>query len=219
MSKVSEYYDNFLEYLKHDHERENPRHIHIKQRINQLVHPGWTVLDFGCGTGITTKHIAQKAESVIGIDISPKLIEFAQGNSYAPNINYVCGDIANSEIDLSQKSFDIIFMNDVFEHLPRVKIDEYIEPLVNSLSEEGVIYVNLPYGVYQDFIGTKHKELQQIIDEDYYIEDICKIFTLHGMTPTLINIYGLDVECQYLEIVFSKTANILKYYKSRFNDK
>jgi len=84
--EVRNYYDNFIGHLKYDHTQENPRHIRIKNDLKNIIKEGMKVLDLGCGTGITTKYIAGLGAKVTGVDISPKLIEFARENSNHENI-------------------------------------------------------------------------------------------------------------------------------------
>ncbi|MBN1538176.1 MAG: class I SAM-dependent methyltransferase [Anaerolineales bacterium] len=40
--------------------------------------PEYSVLDFGCGTGIITIELAQYVKSILAIDISKNMIEFGK---------------------------------------------------------------------------------------------------------------------------------------------
>ena len=51
------------------------------------------ILDVGCGEGVYTNFIANEGMSVIGIDLSKKLLEIGK-NSYK-NINFIGSDVFN----------------------------------------------------------------------------------------------------------------------------
>lgn len=82
------------------------------------------VLDIGCGTGEFTKKVAAKSKSVIGIDISPQMIEEAKHRHPSDKIKYVMQDF-----DLMQEDeqYDCIVSIATFHHLslkialPKVK--------------------------------------------------------------------------------------------------
>jgi len=95
---IRNYYNKFLSHLKYDHIRENPRHIKIKKDLSGIIKKDMRVLDLGCGTGITTRYIAELGAKVIGVDLSPKLIEFAKVNSVHENAEYRVGDITTVDI-------------------------------------------------------------------------------------------------------------------------
>jgi SAM-dependent methyltransferase len=51
--------------------------------LTEQVRPGATVLDVGCGTGATTLAAAGKAARVVGVDISPAMIDAARARTDA----------------------------------------------------------------------------------------------------------------------------------------
>lgn len=72
------------------------------------------VLDIGCGTGKYSMSVAQKAESVTGIDLSPKMIEYGREilkKNNVSNVQLICDDW--QEIDLKsvglENAFDLTF--------------------------------------------------------------------------------------------------------------
>lgn len=59
---------------------EAPNHlIHFAVLLRGLnILPGMTVLDFGCGSGYTSRMINQLGCKVISLDVSPTALEYAQ---------------------------------------------------------------------------------------------------------------------------------------------
>jgi SAM-dependent methyltransferase len=73
-----------------------------------------SVLDIGCGNGALAYDLAQKAKSVVGIDIEEKNIVKAKTKFNKPNIKYLSGDATK---DLSGEKFDVIVLSNVLEHI------------------------------------------------------------------------------------------------------
>jgi len=75
------------------------------------------VVDFGCGPGFFTVPLAKVAGKVIGIDVSPRMLERAA--SYASRskvpIEFVRSD--GTDIRLGDDSVDMILLNHVFHEL------------------------------------------------------------------------------------------------------
>lgn len=70
-----------------------------------------TVLDVGCGAGILTKYLAEKCLSVVGIDVSGKMIARAKSEVRYPNVSFSVADF----YDFSG-SYDCIFLFDAYPH-------------------------------------------------------------------------------------------------------
>jgi ubiquinone/menaquinone biosynthesis C-methylase UbiE len=77
-----------------------------------------TVLDVGCGTGLTTLAVVKKCGGqgkFYGIDISPKMIKQAQVNAEAQGFSdcvFIVGDAET--LDYPDNYFDVVFSNSVF---------------------------------------------------------------------------------------------------------
>lgn len=77
------------------------------------------VLEFGCGTGITTLPIAVGAGSVTAVDTSPMMLEQAREKAKsggADNIEFLEGDLSLRE--LKPESFDVVTAFNVLLYLP-----------------------------------------------------------------------------------------------------
>ncbi len=79
----------------------------------KMLEPETKVLDVGCGTGSYARTIAIKCEKVVGVDLSPKMIELAVQKTEKEkvrNIEFHCMDW--HQIDLKEigfnKSFDLV---------------------------------------------------------------------------------------------------------------
>jgi len=208
--EIKEYYDNFLEKLKKDHERPNLRHAYVKGSLKNIIKPEMKVLDIGCGTGITTAFMGSLGATVTGVDISEKLIEFARENSAHPNVNYIVEDV--TKLRLSAHSFDAIIIVDSLEHIPRANIPLFLETVTYHSKPTTMVYLNIPDGRYQGYIKSKYPDKLQIVDEDYDPYSILLMFKSFGLSVCQFSIYGLDAPAQYNEYFFVKHETLETSY-------
>jgi SAM-dependent methyltransferase len=86
----------------------------LKSCLSELrVHPR-AILDFGCGDGATTPLLWQnlQADTAVGIDVSPKSLEFARKNHASEGITY-----AQTTGFAGDGKFDVAYCNGVFHHI------------------------------------------------------------------------------------------------------
>jgi len=93
--------------------------LHLTPRIR--------IADLGAGEGLISQLLANRAESVVCIDNSPKMIEFgselAKKNGFT-NLSYKLGDIEN--VPLPDQSVDLAFLSQALHHAqhPQAAVDE-----------------------------------------------------------------------------------------------
>jgi SAM-dependent methyltransferase len=74
-------------------------------------------LDLGCGIGLLSQKLAQRADRVLGLDIAPAAIEHARRRGAAfENLAFEPGDILNLPSSLDGK-FDLVVVADVLYYL------------------------------------------------------------------------------------------------------
>lgn len=77
---------------------------------------GKTVLDIGCGMGQHARHYADMgAASVLGIDISEKMLAYARAHNSADNIAY--RHMAMEELDAIEGQFDLVTSSLAFDYV------------------------------------------------------------------------------------------------------
>ena len=72
---------------------------------------GMRVLDAGCGTGMMTEELAKRGATVVAADISPRLVEIAQGRlapALRPQVTFRAGDMTDAALG----SFDAVLAMD-----------------------------------------------------------------------------------------------------------
>lgn len=105
------------------------------------ISEGMTVLDVGCGKGVTTELISEivgDTGKVIGIDSNQNAIAAATFNAQSKNISnitYVCSDI--SDLTEKENEFDAILGRRVLMYLPNPKT--ILKELSKLLKPNGIL--------------------------------------------------------------------------------
>jgi 2-polyprenyl-3-methyl-5-hydroxy-6-metoxy-1,4-benzoquinol methylase len=133
------------------------------------------ILDFGCGTGLLSYHLAKEGFNVtsIDLDLDPKkkleaYIEFPK------NINFLEGDILSLKFN---KKFDAIVALDVLEHIPLSDLPTFLKRFDELLLPQGKIIVSGPtenvlYKIGRlfagaDFTGSYHETNIDLIKKEF----------------------------------------------------
>lgn len=146
------------------------RGLHPKHRIMNYhqffvdaVSENDTVLDVGCGNGALTYDVTKKAKNVLGIDMNENNISIAKADYSRENVNYIYG---NALTDLPDKTFDVIILSNVLEH-----IDKRIE-FLRSLKEIAPKFLIRVPMINRSWIDLYKKELglEYRLDKTHFIE-------------------------------------------------
>jgi ubiquinone/menaquinone biosynthesis C-methylase UbiE len=102
--------------------------------MNQIPEQCRHILEIGCGTGEFSRLLAERAEAVLAIDLSPQMIRLAKARSKLyPNINFLCGDVM--PYHLPDNQFDCIATLTTLHHLP---IEIILRKIRKALKPGGV---------------------------------------------------------------------------------
>ena len=176
---------------------------------------GKNILDIGCGMGQHAKQYSDMgAKSVLGIDISEKMLGYAREHFYADNITYrqmVLEDIG----ELNQK-FDLVTSSLVFDYVK--DFDKLMED-VYAIMEDGARFVfsmSHPMataydGQYPRYTRSESGERLYANINNYFVEGQRKITwvvddyelyhrTFSGILNSMIRAGFLIEECQESQI-------------------
>lgn len=132
---------------------------------------GKKVLDLGCGYGWHCKYAVEcGAESVLGIDLSEKMIETAKEKNSDKKIEYsVCG---LDQYDYPENSFDCVVSNLVLHYI--CDLSAIYKNIFKTLKKEGIFLLNIEHpvftsGVNQDWVyGGDGKPRHWPVDNYFY---------------------------------------------------
>lgn len=130
--KTEAYYNQYGSW--YDQERVKGYYELINKQEIELVKNygvGKNVLEIGCGTGIILEEVSKFANSALGIDLSPGMIEKARKK----NLNV---KVANAtKIPFPDNSFDLVYSFKVLAHIPEIK--KVVSEAVRVIKDDGVL--------------------------------------------------------------------------------
>ena len=182
--------------------------------------PKETVADFGCGTGAFTKKLGQFGLKCIGIDISPKSIEYAR-KKY-PNFKFITANIEKT--NLRSNSIDIVIFSGVLHHFQ--DFSATVKEAYRVLRKGGRVFSYDPnrrnpiFWLYRDRKSPIHSR-KGLTDNERLLtaEEIYHVFRRAGFRNVVINaVFGVgfkDVKTgiaklglpvyNFAEMIFDKT--------------
>lgn len=131
-----------------------------------------TVLDLGCGYGWHCKYASEHgAKSILGTDISNKMLTRARQINAAENITYI--QSAMEDLKLEEQSFDIVLSSLAFHYI------QDIQPIFTNihtwLKKEGSFIFSVEHPVFtakgnQDWYYDKNGNILHFPVDNYYYE-------------------------------------------------
>lgn len=107
------FYDRFLGHFLA--QRGNQRCREAIEWAKRWVHPGYRVLEVGCGIGDLAAALGDAGADVLAVDLSPAVIAWANENHQAPGVTYLCADVRSMPL---RGEFDMVVFSDSIEHIP-----------------------------------------------------------------------------------------------------
>lgn len=92
-------------------------------------------LDLGCGSGLVGPKIHSKLSSLVGVDLSEKMLELANDKKVYNELH--CQDIQDY-LTNETRIFDLIFACSVIQFFDDVKLNNLLDSINNCLSPNGV---------------------------------------------------------------------------------
>jgi SAM-dependent methyltransferase len=188
------------------------------------------VLDFGCGMGGMSIWYATNWDCfVCGIDIDSHHIQVARALKEEFEVKNLIFEEKDILAQIPPGPYDIIFMNDVVEHIPIHILESILQRLSQMLRPEGIMYVSYPpwQGPYASHINRVLKLpwcqfLPDALISNYLEKN--NIDIVGKLESTLLEVYkGLNkmshkkldqlLQKNHLEIFFRYSHSILNKKK------
>jgi SAM-dependent methyltransferase len=85
-------------------------------RIVGVTITGSRALDFGCGIGRVTNHLAAHYSEVVGVDISDEMIRLAREQQRSPAVRFE--QVKQLPLPFADQAFDLVYSTLVIQHIP-----------------------------------------------------------------------------------------------------
>jgi SAM-dependent methyltransferase len=116
----------------------------VQAHFDPAFHPT-RAMDFGCGVGRLVIPFARRCDAVVGVDVSPSMLETARANAREQglaNVSFVQGDDTLSRVT---GPFDFIHSFIVFQHIPPKRGLEIFRRQISLLKEDGIGALHFTY--------------------------------------------------------------------------
>jgi 2-polyprenyl-3-methyl-5-hydroxy-6-metoxy-1,4-benzoquinol methylase len=180
----------------------------IERLLKKLESSGFSIsfgkaLDFGCGVGRLTQALAEKFESVDGVDIASSMINSAgQFNRFPGRVAYHL----NTRGDLSifpSNQYDFICSMVVLIHIPHKLQQSYLNDFLRMLKPGGIAY----------FESCNTQGWRNVVPD--WAADFYRKFKHKG--KPFIPMYGIPIE-EVHKIVRDAGGTVVKYESYPFTD-
>ena len=115
--------------------------ILIANQIEMIlgIDAGDMVLDIGCGNGLLTKIISNKAMNIFGVERNSMLFKSAILNSAEKNISYINSNIES--FDIKQTMCNKAYMYEVLQHFKYEYVLEILTKIITGLKDNGKLFI------------------------------------------------------------------------------
>lgn len=133
--------------------------------LAQEMAAGLRVLDFGCGTGYGSALLAEKAASVLGVDIDLAALEWARTTHHHARLNFECnGDLGSG---LPGAWFDLITCFEVIEHVDQPTQAAMVQSFARLLKPEGKLLISTPNPFNTANYGENPYHLHEMDEQEF----------------------------------------------------
>ncbi len=144
-----------------------------------------TVLDVACGEGYGAHLLAQRAASVVGVDVDRATIEYNSSSYVRHNLRFVPADMGALAGHFPSQSFDVITCFEALEHVPGDIQRQFVDTARGLLRPGGILLVSSPnpiaYNEHRDEPNPFHvrelplSQFEELLSESFAnVEIFCQ---------------------------------------------
>lgn len=179
----------------------------LRRRVVRLagVHTGDRVLDVATGTGAQAFAFAAAGANVVGVDMSPAMLDVARRHNHLANVSFLEADA--SELPLADASFDIACISFGLHEMPTAARYEVLCEMVRVTRPGGTI-VAVDYVLPSNALAAASIErVVRSFEREHYVGFV------HEDMRTMLDSAGIVVEADHravlgaIRIMVGKTKN------------
>jgi cyclopropane fatty-acyl-phospholipid synthase-like methyltransferase len=208
--EVTAFYDEFMGKTMARYRLQGNERIEAAiELVRDHVKPGAIVADVGCGIGMVSEAIArhERSATVIGLDLSPNNIAYAQETISEPNVRFLSSSVTEQFDALAQAAkapVDLFCMIDVLEHIPEAERAQLFADLARIAAEDAVFVLTYPSPEFQRYRTEHDPAILQIIDNVIEFDDLYREFRSSGWHLAAMRYQGIWFEHEYIYLVLRR---------------
>lgn len=140
---LQDYYGARADEYERIYKREDPDYqqgLKMLELAMTNVIRGQHVLEVACGTGYWTQKAAESAESIVGVDIRPEVLQIAKSKPWpAGRVTFTEGDAYH--LERIEGAFTCGVANFWFSHIPKNRIEEFLEGFHRRLGAGASVFI------------------------------------------------------------------------------
>jgi len=149
-SELAKTYDTVV----HDYAQKEKKNPHMEKHYKEFLshlQPGSKILVVGCGPGHVVKKFAEKGHFVTGIDVSPKMVEYAK--TQVEDADFYVMDV--NKVSFNTR-FDAIWAGFALIHVPKEKYRGILNNFLKILQPTGFLFLGMLEGEGEKVIDDPH---------------------------------------------------------------
>ena len=179
---------------------------------------GRRVLEVGCGSGHVSRHLVERGNHVVGIDIDPEAV--AAARQVLDEVHCCDLDVVDAS-SLVRGPFDVIIVADVLEHVRDP--DHVLADLLGLLADDGRVVMSIPNVAHVDvrlmlLFGEWRYQPLGLLDDSHLRwftrRSVTDLLRTAGLEPvavrrTVAGAFGTDIELDRAHIPDDLVAALL----------
>jgi len=162
-------------------------HGYLKSLISNIKNskPNVLELGFGAGTNMIVVHeFLQQRGDVWGVELTSGWVDHAKAKYIHSGLHFIQGDITKAvDVVPNEIHFDIIFLADVWEHIPSYRLGPLWHTIVSLLQPHGKLYIHIPN-------EAKQKAEQARSGHGQFFEEIVRVKDIQQQAEC----FGMKIE-------------------------
>jgi len=162
----------------------------LRGYVTEQIEPERRVLDVGCGTGALAFDLARRAKEVVGVELSPAMVEHGKRRlaREAPgNLSFLVGDAAEVLADRPDGDFDVATMVMVLHEMPTAARVPVLREAARVA--EHVLCVDFRVPMPKNVAGLRNRFFEIAAGREHY--RAFRDFNRQGGTPGIVEQAGL----------------------------